>query len=142
MQCPIDQHDLQKQDYEGVAEVDICPHCSGVWLDKGELEAIQDTVGNDYIEEMDKFPDYAGNAYEVALQKKMADITCPSCSATLERKEYAYTSQIMIDKCPSCHGIWLDKGELQALEIFFEKSRLDTRDLRKSFWVSLKSLFS
>ena len=49
MQCPIDNNQLQKQTYESDIEVDICPRCSGVWLEKGELEAIQDIVGNDYI---------------------------------------------------------------------------------------------
>ncbi|HEX20612.1 MAG TPA: hypothetical protein ENG78_07330 [Acidiferrobacteraceae bacterium] len=142
MHCPIDNNELEKQTYEADIEIDVCPRCAGVWLDKGELEAIEETIENDYIEELEKFPDYVGSAYTMALQKKAAEITCPDCNTTMERKEYAYTSQIMIDKCPKCHGIWLDKGELQALEIFFEKSRLDARDLRKSFWVSLKSLFS
>jgi len=142
MHCPIDNNELEKQSYEADIEIDICPRCAGVWLDKGELETIEETIENDYIEELEKFPDYAGSAYTMALQKKAAEITCPDCNTAMERKEYAYTSQIMIDKCPKCHGIWLDKGELQALEIFFEKSRLDARDLRKSFWISLKSLFS
>ena len=24
-------------------------------------------------------------------------------------------SQIWIDRCPSCHGVWLDQGEMSAL---------------------------
>ncbi|GMQ91496.1 MAG: hypothetical protein BMS9Abin11_0805 [Gammaproteobacteria bacterium] len=142
MHCPIDNNELEKQTYEADIEIDVCPRCAGIWLDRGELEAIEETIENDYIEELEKFPDYVGNAYTMALQKKAAEITCPDCNTAMERKEYAYTSQIMIDKCPKCHGIWLDKGELEALEIFFEKSRLQAQDLRKSFWISLKQYFS
>ena len=142
MECPRDHGPLTKTNYEADIEVDSCPDCGGIWLDKGELEAIEETLENDYIEELEKFPNYVGNAYAMALQKKAAEITCPNCQTTMERKEYAYTSQIMIDKCPKCHGIWLDKGELEALEIFFEKSQLEAQDLRKSFWISLKQYFS
>ena len=35
----------------------------------------------------------------------------------------------------------LDDGELQALEVFFERSRLEAPKIRKSFWASLKDLF-
>lgn len=37
--CPVDGSDLQVMDRDGV-EVDQCPQCRGVWLDRGELEKI------------------------------------------------------------------------------------------------------
>ena len=39
MQCPIDKTDLVMTDRQGV-EIDYCPKCRGVWLDRGELEKI------------------------------------------------------------------------------------------------------
>lgn len=39
MKCPKDGYDLSTQDMEGV-QVDICAHCGGFWLDKGELETL------------------------------------------------------------------------------------------------------
>lgn len=39
MQCPIDQTDLVMTDRQGV-EIDYCPKCRGVWLDRGELDKI------------------------------------------------------------------------------------------------------
>jgi Zn-finger nucleic acid-binding protein len=41
MQCPVDQTVLQMTDRQGV-EVDYCPTCRGVWLDRGELDKIID----------------------------------------------------------------------------------------------------
>lgn len=39
MQCPIDKTDLVMTDRQGV-EIDYCPQCRGVWLDRGELDKI------------------------------------------------------------------------------------------------------
>lgn len=39
MKCPIDNTDLQMTDRQGV-EIDYCPKCRGVWLDRGELDKI------------------------------------------------------------------------------------------------------
>ena len=39
MQCPIDGTQLVMADRQGV-EIDYCPQCRGVWLDRGELDKI------------------------------------------------------------------------------------------------------
>lgn len=39
MQCPIDGTQLVMTDRQGV-EIDYCPQCRGVWLDRGELDKI------------------------------------------------------------------------------------------------------
>ncbi len=41
MQCPIDGTTLVITDRSGV-EIDYCPQCRGVWLDRGELDKIID----------------------------------------------------------------------------------------------------
>jgi Zn-finger nucleic acid-binding protein len=44
MQCPIDGAELRVSDRQGV-EIDYCPTCRGVWLDRGELDKIIDRMG-------------------------------------------------------------------------------------------------
>ncbi len=39
MNCPVDDTQLQMSDRSGV-EIDYCPRCRGVWLDRGELDKI------------------------------------------------------------------------------------------------------
>lgn len=39
MKCPIDGETLVISDRSGV-EIDYCPKCRGVWLDRGELDKI------------------------------------------------------------------------------------------------------
>ena len=39
MKCPIDGNDLTMTERSGI-EIDYCPKCRGVWLDRGELDKI------------------------------------------------------------------------------------------------------
>ncbi|HEX7036329.1 MAG TPA: zf-TFIIB domain-containing protein [Pseudomonadales bacterium] len=41
MKCPVDNETLQMTERSGV-EIDYCPRCRGVWLDRGELDKIID----------------------------------------------------------------------------------------------------
>lgn len=41
MLCPVDNETLVMADRSGV-EIDYCPKCRGVWLDRGELDKIID----------------------------------------------------------------------------------------------------
>ncbi len=41
MLCPIDQTELRPVERQGI-EIDHCPTCRGVWLDRGELDKIVD----------------------------------------------------------------------------------------------------
>ncbi len=39
MQCPVCSVDLVMSERQGI-EIDYCPKCRGVWLDRGELDKI------------------------------------------------------------------------------------------------------
>jgi Zn-finger nucleic acid-binding protein len=39
MKCPKDGYDLASSLYHGV-QIETCPHCGGMWLDAGEVEAV------------------------------------------------------------------------------------------------------
>ena len=38
---------------------------------------------------------------------------CPNCHTEMEK---TIVMNVIIDKCPSCHGAWLDGGELDLLQ--------------------------
>ena len=46
MKCPVDGATLQMSERQGV-EIDYCPDCRGVWLDRGELDKIIARVDDD-----------------------------------------------------------------------------------------------
>jgi uncharacterized protein len=45
MKCPVDNSELTISDRSGV-EIDFCPQCRGVWLDRGELDKIIDRTSS------------------------------------------------------------------------------------------------
>jgi len=44
LQCPTDNTDLVMSERQGI-EIDYCPKCRGVWLDRGELDKIIERSG-------------------------------------------------------------------------------------------------
>jgi Zn-finger nucleic acid-binding protein len=121
MNCPHDRTPLESRDYEASIQVDECSSCGGRFLDQGELSKIQETVERDYSDRLKNLPDLVGSAHAAALASSKPPIECPKCSVAMERREHGYTSQILVDVCPQCRGVWLDRGELEALEVFFER---------------------
>ena len=59
MKCPIDGEELIVTERSEV-EIDVCPKCRGVWLDRGELEKIVDRALGP-AEDADKVPNPRGN---------------------------------------------------------------------------------
>jgi Zn-finger nucleic acid-binding protein len=39
MNCPVDGSELRITDRQGI-EIDYCPQCRGIWLDRGELDKV------------------------------------------------------------------------------------------------------
>jgi Zn-finger nucleic acid-binding protein len=139
MKCPRDGEALARFTYEADVVVDKCPRCAGVYLDKGELEAIQEIREHAYAEELKTIPDDVAAAYAFARQQQQGVANCPRCAGEMSAKEYAYCSRILVDVCPTCAGIWLDAGEVKALEVFFERATQPTGAARQGFF---RRLFS
>lgn len=59
MKCPIDGSELRITDRQGI-EIDYCPQCRGVWLDRGELDKILERSAQPgYRSERDAYDDRA-----------------------------------------------------------------------------------
>ena len=70
MKCPADNETLVMTERSGV-EIDYCPKCRGVWLDRGELDKIIDRSARDAPE---RETDYEGRRREAdASQSGRAD---------------------------------------------------------------------
>lgn len=54
-------------------------------------------------------------------------MNCPSCKETV--LQMSERSGIEIDYCPSCRGVWLDRGELDKI---IEKSNQDSSSASNS----------
>lgn len=66
MQCPVCTTELKIADRQGV-EIDYCPKCRGVWLDRGELDkiieraAVTEPLNQQAVRPVAPSPDYADN---------------------------------------------------------------------------------
>jgi len=84
-------------EFKGV-ELDFCLDCRGCWLDHGELELIAGTA--------------AGWALEHPARSARR---CPRCGRRMQEGRFPGT-EVTVDACAeNRHGLWLDRGELQAV---------------------------
>lgn len=139
MNCPRCKSVLMTRTYEAGVKVDECPDCRGVWLDAGELEQIEETIENDRSEQLKRPADTVGRSFEMARQRSLPDIDCPKCGQRMAKKECHYASGVLVDQCPACAGYWLDRGELETLEVFTERLRLEERRAgQRDFFAGLR----
>ncbi|MFH1007726.1 MAG: zf-TFIIB domain-containing protein [Candidatus Latescibacterota bacterium] len=112
MLCPTSKVEMDQLTYEGV-NVDCCSECGGIWLDAGELRLIVNIKEQQFTqEELDA-------AMKADSRKKEESVVpCPKCSAPMEKRESYDT---VVDMCPEGHGVWLDKGELERIQIIRER---------------------
>jgi len=103
MKCPRCEGTLHETDYgeAGFVLLDVCPECKGVWFDEGELDQLDDGISSN-AELM---------AYTPASTEHHA-LDCPRCGKPLEALSPPGEPELVVDRCPSCRGFWLDEGEL------------------------------
>ncbi len=119
MNCPRCKGECHQTWYEGVS-IDVCQKCEGSWLDEGELAAIK--LAREKTFTGAEIAAIRGVTEKVVVGKEQlaAELACPKCDKQMERYNYAGTSGVVLDRCPM-HGIWLDKGELEAVQILVEE---------------------
>ena len=110
---------LKTASYEGVT-IDICESCMGVWLDYSELSHIVNTKdefwSNSYIESIKNEIGIPGTPES----EKGRVLLCPKCNEHMPPINYQYSSGVIVNSCKSNHGVWLDSGELEKIQIYME----------------------
>lgn len=108
--------------YEGVT-IDECNSCMGVWLDYSELSHIiktkDESWSNSYIESIKHKVGTLG----ISETEKVRNVLCPKCNEIMPPLNYQYSSGVIINSCKFDHGIWLDSGELEKIQIYMEHWR-------------------
>jgi Zn-finger nucleic acid-binding protein len=119
MICPNCQSHLQTIHYEGI-RIETCNKCSGEWLDEAEIGKIV------RVREVKFDPDKRRAIAEsttitgVVLQDVDRDLQCPKCDGTTDAVNYGGDTGIIIDRCTTCRGIWLDADELENIQMVIE----------------------
>jgi Zn-finger nucleic acid-binding protein len=126
--------------YEGV-ELETCPGCLGEWVDMGELETIVSTVEQTFSpQEIRSVNNLDRNSFKMA-ERPGEEMLCPNCrDEKLERFQYASSTSVALDRCPFCKGIWLDHGEIEAVQVLAEGWREYMDQDRAQFGAILKKI--
>jgi len=129
MNCLQCKEKLKRIIYKGI-ELDICSRCGGVWFDAGEMGRVMKTLETSSVQLLKEFT-HAKSKVTTVVSKN-----CPRCQTSLNEFNYAYNSNIYLDRCPKCGGIWADSGEVQQLadyKIKVKKKEGTDRNFLKSF---------
>ncbi len=102
---------LECQEINGI-RIDTCGKCGGVWLHKGELDAITHPHDGDI--------EYCST--DAADIDSISDACCPKCKGTkMVKVNFISFSDIVLEHCRKCQGLWLDRGELDAINAEIDK---------------------
>lgn len=97
MYCPRDNTNLIPKDFKH-HQVNYCSSCKGLWLPGDIVPSLLSSSANGRIRNLQHA---TGSA-----------LSCPGqCATLLEMR----INGIIIDVCSSCGGVWLDRGEIEAV---------------------------
>ncbi len=108
MICPNCKTELKEKTFHGV-KIDSCPSCKGHWFESDELRKAKDKK-----EEAVNWVDV--NLWEDEGKFRLSEDSkqCPDCGLPLYEVSYG-DSDIKVDVCNICEGVWLDDGEFRKI---------------------------
>jgi len=114
MRCPKCKVLMQRIEYEDVP-IRLCGECGGTWLSELSLKAIMHKRQQRLPEPVQqKFLDLADRS------DSKEELACLSCGKIMTKQAFMDWDDIVIDRCAGCGGIWLDPGELEKIQIYWE----------------------
>ena len=108
MNCPkCDNRNLKEIKINGV-KIDRCEHCGGLWFDRDELKIVRDHRDKN-LSWLDF--DLWKDSDKLTVSSRS---NCPRDGKPLFKIKCGNTD-VMVDICLECRGIWLDKNELDKI---------------------------
>ena len=108
LKCPFHSCELTTVNLDTVL-IDYCPQCYGIWLDFGELEnLLKKKLETNRLFKTKLTKTIDSTEHQHIIKK------CPVCIKPLEKKKH-YSSNLYIDICRICGGVWLDSGEFAEI---------------------------
>ncbi len=132
MKCPVCSNKLRPLKSKA-AVVDICDGCKGIWFDKGELVRVVKALSSDDRIKPEKVKLFHSRKVKGVYQLQEGTRSCPRCKVGMRKFNYASDSNVFLDKCPACDGIWADSGEVKAIAQYLKE---DPRASAVGYWLA------
>ncbi|MEJ7602465.1 MAG: zf-TFIIB domain-containing protein [Kofleriaceae bacterium] len=107
MKCPGCANDMALIEVHSI-EIDRCPSCGGIALDKGETELI-DSLGLAHVIE---------GGVAAARVDRPTPAHCHACDKQMIALRGA--DDVEYDWCDGCERLFFDRGELTAIDAFVD----------------------
>ena len=107
MNCPKCRTEPMVQEVYAEIEVERCPVCKGLYLDRGELEGLIAKQQGNTADALN-FSATSDAMDEVPAQ-------CARCQRPMT--PCVVPADVRIDWCSACGGVFLDQGELATLQL-------------------------
>ncbi len=136
MKCPQCAQELKQVTYETVA-IHTCASCGGEFIGTPELGPIgrarQDRFSpqlRELLAQRTPRPGVAADAHPA--------LCCPGCGEPMVAFSYGGDSGVLVDRCESCDGLWLDCEELERIQVLQERWAEEATDQLKQISIDLE----
>ncbi|MBT8484054.1 MAG: zf-TFIIB domain-containing protein, partial [Phycisphaerae bacterium] len=106
MQCPHDQQIMTEIVYEGVP-IHSCDECGGEFVAAESMAHIVRTREERFPAELRDTLMHCRPSFTAPPRGAERELICPGCVTPMSVLNYAGDTGIMVDRCPSCGGLWL-----------------------------------
>ena len=103
----------------------FCTFCSGYLADSDVLERVIARREQTFDEiQVKKVLAWRKAQPEGALKDAACGVAipCPKCGKTMSKAFHLLLTRVVVDRCPWDGCVWLDGGELEAIQILVEHS--------------------
>ena len=121
MKCPVCSIRLREWKVPK-AVLDVCPQCRGIWFDRGEFVAfVKDLSESDDVQS-EEVRLFEKRVVEHPEDLQEPERCCPRCGQGMRKFNYAYDSNVFLDRCRECEGIWADGGEVRKVARYLKEN--------------------
>jgi Zn-finger nucleic acid-binding protein len=121
MTCPHESSKLQvvkiNSHYDQPIIVDQCTNCGGIWFDADELWSVK----SGEAKKIDVINTQTLRSSSVITN---AIMHCPKDQTELKQfHDKNFPTELIIEQCPACNGLWLQRGEFQQYQEHRDKPK-------------------
>ncbi len=109
MNCPVCKNfELNQIEIEPNLWASRCENCHGKWISHNDYER--------WLKSHENLPMTQAKKTKITIPEFELARLCPQCRRILVKYKVGQNVPFTIDRCGSCAGIWLDKGEWETLK--------------------------